>query len=127
MAARATSIDGAARSVLCEGFGDLRAGAVAGAQEEQSRSRSPPRRVASVARRQREPRMERETGFGEKFSGAEQVGPVVDVPPVRRASAGTHDTGLAKLGQVIGDEVLRLLQELHELTDPAIALPELDD
>jgi hypothetical protein len=38
VAPRATGVDSARGSVFDEGFGDLRAGAVAGAEEEQSRS-----------------------------------------------------------------------------------------
>ena len=128
VAARAAGLDGARRSVFDERFGDLGAGAVAGAQEQQ------PRPCAAAARRRRggagasdEPGMEREPGFAEQVAAAEQIGPVVDVAAVGRASAGADDAGVPELRQVVGDEVLRLPDELHELADPAIAAPELDD
>ena len=71
--------------------------------------------------------MEREPGFAEEVPAAEQVGPVVDVATVGRASAGADDAGAPELRQVVGDQVLRLPDELHELADTAIAATELAD
>ena len=71
--------------------------------------------------------MEREPGFAEKVATAEQIGLVVDVAAVGRASAGADDAGVPELRQVVGDHVLRLPDELHELADTAIAATELDD
>ena len=71
--------------------------------------------------------MERGPGFAEKVPAAEQIGPVVDVATVSRASAGADDAGMAELSQVVGDQVLRLPDELHELADTAIAATELAD
>ena len=71
--------------------------------------------------------MEREPGFAEKVPAAEQVGPVVDVAAVSRASAGADDAGVSELRQVVGDQVLRLPDQLHELADTAIAATELAD
>ena len=71
--------------------------------------------------------MEREPGFAEKVPAAEQIGPVVDVAPVGRASAGADDAGVPELRQVVGDEVLRLPDQLHELADTTIAATELAD
>ena len=110
VAAGAACLDRARRSVFDEGFGDLGAGAVAGAQEQQSRS-SPSAAATSSewrGRREREPGMEREPGFAEQVPAAEQVGPVVDVATVGRASAGADDAGLPELRQVVRDQVLRL-------------------
>jgi hypothetical protein len=71
--------------------------------------------------------MERETGVAKKIPAAEQIGPVVHVATVRRASAGADDAGVPELREVVGDQVLRLPGELHELADAAIATTELDD
>ena len=71
--------------------------------------------------------MERETGFAEKVPAAQEVGPVVDVAAVGRASAGADDAGVPELRQVVGDQVLRLPHQLHELTDTAITATELSD
>ena len=113
--------------MLDEGLGDLGAGAVAGAQEQQPRSS--PSRLDLVwwRRREREPGMEREPGVAEKVPAAEQVGPVVDVATVGRAASGADDTGVAEFRQVVGHQVLRLPDQLHELADPAVATTELAD
>ena len=71
--------------------------------------------------------MERAPGFAEQVPAAEQVGPVVDVATVGRASAGADDAGVPELRQVVRDQVLRLPDQLHELADPAIAATELAD
>ena len=71
--------------------------------------------------------MEREPGLAEQVPAAEQIGPVVDVATVGRTSAGADDAGMPQLRQVVGDQVLRLPDELHELADPAIAATELAD
>src|SRR5207244_5967504 len=108
-------------SAFDESFGDLGAGAVAGAQEQQSRSSPSRLDVVRCRRREREPGMEREPGFAEKVPAAEQIGPVIDVAAVSRASAGADDAGVSELGQVVGDQVLRFPDELHEFADTAIA------
>ena len=71
--------------------------------------------------------MERESGFAEKIPAAEQIGPVVDIAAVSRASSGTDDAGAPELRQMVGDQVLGLADELHELADTAIAATELAD
>jgi hypothetical protein len=71
--------------------------------------------------------MERAPGFAEEVPAAEQIGPVVDVAAVSRASASAGDARLPELRQVVRDHVLRLPDELHELADSAIAATELDD
>jgi hypothetical protein len=71
--------------------------------------------------------MERAPGFAEKVPTADQIGPVVDVATVSRASAGADDAGVPELRQVVRDQVLRLPDELHELPYAAIAATELDD
>ena len=71
--------------------------------------------------------MERAPGFAEEVPAAKQIGRVVDVATVGRASAGADDAGVSELRQVVGDQVLRLPDELHELADTAIAAAELDD
>ena len=110
-----------------EGFGDLGAGAVAGAQEQQSRSSPSPLDIVGWRRREREAGVEREPGFAEKVPTAEQIGPVVDVATIGRASPGADDAGVPELRQVVGDQVLRLADQLHELADTAIAATELAD
>ena len=127
LAARAARLDRACRSVFNEGFGDLRAGAVAGAQKQQSRSSPPRLESVWLRRREREPGVEREPRFAEKVLTAEQIGPVVDVATVSRASAGADDVGLSELRQVVGDQVLRLAHELHELANTPIAATEFAD
>src|SRR5437763_1394400 len=127
MATRATRLDGARRSVFDEGFGDLGAGAVAGAQEQQPRSSPSRLDVVRRHRRDREPGMERAPGFAEQIPAAEQIGAVVHVATVSGASTGAHDAGAAELRQVVGDQVLRLPDDLHELADSAVAPTELDD
>jgi hypothetical protein len=71
--------------------------------------------------------MEEEPGSCDQVPATGQLGPVVDVPTVRRATAGTDDAGLPELGEVVRDHVLRLPDELHELADTAIAATELAD
>ena len=71
--------------------------------------------------------MEREPGFAQKVPAAEQVGPVVDVATVGRASAGVDDASVPELRQVVGHHVLRLPEQLHEFADTAIAATELAD
>ena len=71
--------------------------------------------------------MEREPGFAEQVPAAEQVGAVVDVATVGRASAGADDAGLPEFRQVVGHHVLGLAEQLHELTDTAIAATEFAD
>jgi hypothetical protein len=65
MAASAAGLDGARRPMLDEGFGDLGAGAVAGAQEQQLWSSPSRLDVAGWRRHERQPGMERAPGFGE--------------------------------------------------------------
>ena len=71
--------------------------------------------------------MQRAAGFAEQVAAAEEVGAVVDVASVGRASAGGDEPGVAELGEVVRDEVLRLADELGELTDAPIAAAELGD
>ena len=127
MAAGTSCFNPPGRPMFDESLRHLGAGAVAGAQEQQSRSSPSRLDVARRRRREREPGMERQAGIAEKVTAAEQIGPVVDVTAVSRASAGADDSGTSKLRQVVGDHVLRLPDELHELADPAIATTQLDD
>jgi hypothetical protein len=62
----------------------------------------------------------------EQVAAPEQIGAVVHVPPVGGAAPGADDAGLAELGEVVRDEVLRLAGECDQLADPAIAPTELD-
>src|SRR4051794_12726216 len=71
--------------------------------------------------------MQRAPGFAEKVPTAEQIGPVVDVATVGRASAGADEPGVPEFRQVVGDQVLRLPDEVHELADAPIAATELHD
>jgi len=71
--------------------------------------------------------MQQAPGFAEEVAAAEQIGPVVDVATVSGASAGADDAGVSELRQVVGDQVLRLPDELHELANSAVAATELDD
>ena len=69
--------------------------------------------------------MEREPGSAEQVATAEQIDPVVDVAAVGRASACVDDADPSEFAQVVGDEVLGLFDELHELSDPTVAATEL--
>jgi hypothetical protein len=53
-----------------------------------------------------------------------QVDRVVGVAPIRCAAAGSHESTVAQLAQVIGDEILRLVQAFGELPDRSIALDQ---
>jgi hypothetical protein len=127
VAAGAGGGDGARRPVLDERFGDLRAGAVAGAQEQQSRASAS--WLGDIRRRRRDGKtgVQRVPGVAEEVAAAQQIGAVVDVAAVGRAAARGDDAGLAELLQVVGDQVLRLADELDELADAPIAAPELVD
>src|SRR5205085_2642179 len=70
---------------------------------------------------------EREAGVAEEDTATEEIGAVVDVATVGGASPRAHDPGVAELRQVVGDQVLRLPYELHELAHAPIAAPELAD
>ena len=88
VAARAAGVDRAVRPVLEQRLGDLRAGAVAGAQEQHPRRRVDRRR----RRRRRAARpsagVQRGAGVGEQLAAAAQVEPVVGVATVGRAAPG---------------------------------------
>ncbi len=125
VAARAACLDGARRRVLEQGLGDLGTGAVASTQE-QNPSAGPSRRDLAGGRRcEREPGMQRAPGFAEEVPAVKEIGPVVDVATVGGASAGADDAATSKLGQVVRHKVRRLPDELHELSDTAIAASEL--
>ena len=84
-----------AGAVLDERLGDLGAGAVAGAQEQQPRSA--PARLDGVAvapARATSPGWSEPPGVAEQVAAAEQIGPVVDVAAVGRAAAGGDDAGV---------------------------------
>ena len=68
--------------------------------------------------------MQANPGLAEEVTATLQVCPVVDVAAVGRAPTALHDLGLSQLCEVVRDEVLRLGQELRELTDSAIACCE---
>ena len=71
--------------------------------------------------------MEREAGVAEEVAATEEIGAVVDVAAIGRASARADDAGVPELRQVVGDDVLRLPDELYQLADPTIAATELAD
>src|SRR5690606_26830303 len=108
--------------VFDERFGDLRTRAVARAEEEQARPTTARLHLASRWPR-REPGMEEATGVTEQVPTAGQVRPVIDVSAVGGAAAPGDEAGASELGQVIGDDVLRLCHQLHEFADSAIAVP----
>jgi hypothetical protein len=58
---------------------------------------------------------------GQQVSTQGQVDAVVDVPPVSGAASRCHDTGVAQLGQVVRDEVLRLPHQFGQLPDATVA------
>ena len=69
--------------------------------------------------------MEQVRDFAEQVLAAEQVGAVVDVATVERATTGAHDACFAKRGQMIRDQVLRLPDELDEFANPTITATQL--
>ena len=113
--------------MLNESLGDLRAGAVASTQEEEARSRPSPLNLLWWRRHERKPGMERKTGFAEKVTAPEEISSVIHVASVGGAAAGAHDAPITKLPEVVGDKVLRLAHEFHELADTTVAATELDD
>ncbi len=71
--------------------------------------------------------MKRQPRVAEKVAAAEQIGLVVDVAAIGRASAGADDAGAPEFAQVVRDQVLGLAGELHEFADSAVAATELHD
>ena len=108
-----------------DGFCDLRASAVARAQEQQSRPSSWSHGQIGLRRTKRQAGMERHTRCAKEIPAAEQISAVVDVTAVGRASAAADDAGVPQPGQVVGNQVLRLSEKLHEFADAAIAASEL--
>ena len=104
----AARVDGVPGALDEQRLGDLRPGAVAGAEEQD------PAPCAAAARRSgvgggtsRSAGVERPARRGEQVPAAEEVGAVVDVAPVGGAASGGDEPGVAELGEVVRDEVLR--------------------
>jgi hypothetical protein len=71
--------------------------------------------------------MEGPACLAEEIPAPEQVHAVVHVATVGGAAAGTDQSRPAELPQVVRHQVLRLLDELHELAHPSVAATELGD
>ena len=113
----AAGLDRSSGHLLDECLGDLRACAVAGAQEQHP---SPTTRTV-IARFERAPRgdtqrrMERTRSRLERLAAGDQVDGVVAVAAVRRAAADRHQAAVAQQSQVIRDQALRFVDQRRQL------------
>ena len=126
MAAGATRLDDTAAESLGERLGDLRAGAVAGAQEQHPRSVPASASISTLRRWRREaqPRMQRTSGISQQLAATLELEQVVGVAPVGRAAPAGHQALGPKPTEVVGDEVLRQLEANAQLTNSPIAVRE---
>ena len=120
MAAGAGCAHRSAGQLLAERLGDLRAGAVAGAQEQHVRERG-----AALARGRRQAGVQRRAGARKQFAAAGQIDRVVRVTAVGGAAAHRDEATVAKLAQVIRDKVLAPARQLAELAHSPIAAGQL--
>src|SRR4051812_8406513 len=121
LASRARGCDATAGKLLAERLGDLRASAVARAQEEHS---SDLRRVPALGlrdRRRDEPGMQRRACRRQELATPVEVERVVRVTAVGRAAARRHEATVAQPAQVIRDKALPLPRELAQLADAPVA------
>jgi hypothetical protein len=112
--------------VLDQRLGHLRAGGVAGAQEQHTR----PVRPWSTCWLDRQA-LEADRWVQGSSRGSQQlsttadVDAVVGVAPISRAVPGRHQAHCAQLTQVIRDETLGLANQLAEVADTSVAASEL--
>jgi hypothetical protein len=69
--------------------------------------------------------MECEAGTAEQVATEDQIGAVVDVSTIGRAAPSVDEPRVAQLAEVVGDQVLRLADPLHEFADAPVATAEL--
>lgn len=116
------------RPMLEQGLRHLRPRAVARAEEQHARrSRCRERQGLGRAKVEPQPGLQAATGRAEHLAATPQIDPVVRIPAVGRASASRHQPCLAKLAEVIRNEVLRFAEELCELADPTVAERQLTE
>src|SRR5207302_1534225 len=121
VAARARGVDRAGGRVLEERLGDLRAGAVAGAQEQHSSPARPPDRMGRRGSRcEPERGVQCSAGRLKLLLATSEVDRVVAVTSVRGAATRGDEPALAQATQVVGDKVLRLPEAFGQLPYRAI-------
>ncbi len=125
VATGALGLDGVAGEVLEQRLGDLRARAIAGAEEEDAGSAARGRVAVCVGWDEGEAGVERAAGPGEQLTAAREVNAVVGVAAVEGAAAHRHEAAGAEAAEVVGDEILRLAEHVRELADLAVAAGEL--
>jgi hypothetical protein len=63
-------------------------------------------------------------GAGQGLRAAVKVQPVVAIAAVEAAAGGGDQSTIAQQPQMVGDQVLRLADQRHQLADPVVALGE---
>jgi hypothetical protein len=124
-AAGAEDTHGPGGEVVQQRLGDLRAGAVAGAEEEHARSAPASRRFEPRRGGQSKAGVQRCAGLAEQLAAAREVEAVVAVAAVEGAAANRDQSDLPQLPQVVGDERLWLAQRARQLAHAAVAPREL--
>jgi hypothetical protein len=107
--------------VLGERLGDLRARAVARAQEERARRSD----AGARARGRREAGVQRHAGARQQLAAARQLEDVVRVASVGRAAMHRDQTAVAQLAQVVGDQALAPAGQRAQLADAPVAARQL--
>jgi hypothetical protein len=125
LAAGAQRLDLAPAQALDERFGDLRAGAVAGAEEEDARRACTTARPSLAGRAERAWGMERGSSLGKQLAAAGEVEAVVGVAAVEGAAPGRNESPRSEPPQVVRNETLRLLERRHQLAHATVAAREL--
>ena len=69
-------------------------------------------------------RVQRGAAVGQRIRAAVQVQVVVAVAAVEAAARGGDQPAVAQQPQVVGDQVLRLVDPCHQLADPVVAVGE---
>ncbi len=122
LAARAGRLDRVPAELSEQRLGQLRAGAVPGAQEQHADARPDPIRGR---RDQPQARVESPARLGQELGAAGQVDAVIGVPAVGRAAPGGHQPARLELAEVVGNQALRLAEQTGELADLPVAAPQL--
>jgi hypothetical protein len=125
VAARASRADRAAGQLPGEHLGDLRARAIARAQEQHARERRTALTPRASARRRRQGRMQRGAGARQQLSAARQIEDVVAVAAVGGAATHRNQATVAQLAQVVGDQALAPARQLAQLAHAPIAARQL--
>src|SRR5215211_4603039 len=125
MAARAVRAEGAVGQPLREGLGDLRARAVAGAEEEHARERGALPVAAAGTRGWRQAGMQGNTCVRQELAATRQIEHVVAVAAVSGAAALRDKALVAQLTQVVRDQALAPPRRRAELAHTPIAARQL--